>query len=132
MWLLLGDPAGWTDSEQAYLRELFRIIPDLLAVHTRIHQFLAMMANQAVEAWPSWLHAAEHSGYPELESFAGGLRLDSAAVVAALSVSWSNGQVEGQVNRLKMVKRTMFGRAGFALLRQRMIDQGHRSETPRM
>ena len=57
----------------------------------------------------------------ELQGFAAGLRRDHAAVFAALSLPFSNGQVEGQVNRLKMIKRTMFGRAKFDLLRQRVL-----------
>lgn len=55
------------------------------------------------------------------ESFAAGLRLDGEAVVAALSSEWSNGQTEGQINRLKMIKRQMYGRANFDLLRARAL-----------
>jgi transposase len=58
---------------------------------------------------------------PELQSFAAGLRRDKAAVMAALSLPYSNGQVEGQVNRIKLIKRTMYGRANFDLLRQRVL-----------
>lgn len=58
-----------------------------------------------------------------LASFAAGLRRDEDAVRGALSESWSNGQVEGQVNRLKVTKRDMYGRAGFELLRGRVL--GH-------
>jgi transposase len=62
--------------------------------------------------------AAEQS---ELRSFATGIRRDEEAVRAAISSPWSNGQVEGQVNRLKVVKRTMYGRAKFDLLRARVL-----------
>jgi transposase len=62
-----------------------------------------------------WLLAAEQSDVPELQRFAAGLRRDYAAVNAALTLPWSNGQVEGQVNRLKLLKRQMYGRAGFEL-----------------
>ncbi len=58
----------------------------------------------------------------ELRRFALRLRQDAAAVRAALEYSWSNGPVEGQVNRLKMLKRTMFGRAKLDLLRQRVLN----------
>ena len=61
---------------------------------------------------------AKHSGLAELKSFAQGIRRDYAAVRAAFSSSISNGQVEGQVNRLKLIKRQLFGRAKFDLLRQ--------------
>ncbi len=57
----------------------------------------------------------------ELRGFAKGLQADKAAVRAALSLEWSNGQVEGQINRLKLIKRQMYGRAKFDLLRQRFL-----------
>jgi transposase len=57
----------------------------------------------------------------ELRAFARGVRDDEAAVSAALTEEWSNGQVEGQVNRLKCIKRSMYGRAGWRLLRARLI-----------
>ena len=53
--------------------------------------------------------------------FAAGVRQDESAVTAALTEAWSNGPVEGQVNRLKMIKRQMYGRAGFKLLRVRVL-----------
>ena len=65
-----------------------------------------------------WLVAAECS---ELRAFAAGVRRDHDAVLAALIFPWSQGQVEGQVQRLKLLKRTMYGRAGFALLRARVL-----------
>jgi hypothetical protein len=57
----------------------------------------------------------------ELTAFAKSLKHDLNAVFAALSLPWSNGQVEGQVNRLKLIKRQMYGRAGFDLLRLRVM-----------
>ncbi len=57
----------------------------------------------------------------ELKGFAGGLLSDYQAVENALTLPWSNGQVEGQVNKLKTIKRQMYGRASFELLRKRMI-----------
>ena len=61
---------------------------------------------------------------PELASFAAGLRADEAAVSAALTGPWGSGQVEGQVNRLKAIKRQMFGRAGIDLLKARVMRKG--------
>lgn len=63
----------------------------------------------------------ENCGVKKLQNFALGLRLDYDAVRAALTYDWSNGQVEGQVNRLKTIKRQMYGRANFDLLRQRVL-----------
>ena len=56
-----------------------------------------------------------------MRSFAAGIRRDYAAVEAALTLEWNNGMVEGHITRLKLVKRSMYGRAGFALLRQRVL-----------
>ena len=64
---------------------------------------------------------ATASAIPQRRGFATGLLRDWAAVQAALSSPWSNGQAEGQVNRLKMLKRQMFGRAKFDLLRKRVL-----------
>ena len=56
-----------------------------------------------------------------VETFAAGLQQDGAAVRAALTSSWSNGQAEGQITKLKMMKRQMYGRANFDLLRRRIL-----------
>ncbi|MFA9435064.1 MAG: transposase, partial [Deltaproteobacteria bacterium] len=61
------------------------------------------------------------SGISALKGFANGITKDGDAVRAALSLEWSNGQVEGQVNRLKLIKRKMYGRANFDLLRKRVL-----------
>jgi transposase len=67
------------------------------------------------------LTQAEHSSLPEFKKLAKGIRQDYAAVKAALSSQWSNGQVEAQVNCLKLQKRIVFGRANFDLLRLRVL-----------
>jgi transposase len=82
---------------------------------------LAGMFRQSItKPLADWLKEAEDSGISELRSFADGIRQDQAAVQAAITEPWSNGPVEGQVNRLKVIKRSMYGRAGFALLRARV------------
>ena len=80
-----------------------------------------MIKERRVEALDAWLKDAVASQIAELKGFAKSLRQDYAAVEAALSSEWSNGQVEGQVNRLKLVKRSMYGRASFDLLRARVL-----------
>jgi hypothetical protein len=69
----------------------------------------------------NWLAKARASGVPAMETFAAGLQGDSGAISAALTTPWSNGQTEGQVNRLKLIKRQMFGHASFDLLRRRVL-----------
>jgi transposase len=68
-----------------------------------------------------WINAVKKSGIPDLVNFANGIGRDQAAVEAALRLEWSNGQVEGQINRLKMIKRLMYGRSSFELLRSRVL-----------
>ena len=72
----------------------------------------------------NWLSQAMTCGVRELRTFAQGIQRDYEAVAAGIAERWSNGQVEGQVNRLKTLKRQMYGRAGFALLRARVLYHG--------
>ena len=83
-------------------------------------QFVSLVRKQRSQPLADWLASAEQSACAELRNFAKGIRQDQAAVAAALTEPWSNGPVEGQVNRLKAIKRQMFGRAGFQLLRARL------------
>jgi transposase len=72
----------------------------------------------------SWLEQAERSGIPELKSFVTGIERDYDAVHAAIRLPWSQGITEGKVNTLKTLKRVTYGRASFALLRQRLLHDG--------
>jgi transposase len=87
-------------------------------------RFATMVRERRAEELATWLQQAEQSGITAFRSFAAGVRRDYAAVEAALSLPWSNGQVEGQVNRLKFIKRQMYGRAHFDLLRRRVLFSG--------
>ena len=69
----------------------------------------------------AWITAAEQAALPGISRFATGLTADLAAVTAGLSLPFSSGSVEGNVNRIKMIKRQMYGRAGFDLLRKRIL-----------
>jgi len=69
----------------------------------------------------AWLAEAGKCGVPTMETFAAGLKQDADAIRAALTTPWSNGQTEGQVNRLKTIKRQMYGHASFDLLRRRVL-----------
>lgn len=80
-----------------------------------------MVRSRNLPKLASWLTDAASSGIPELQSFVAGIERDRLAVEAGLSLAWSQGVVEGQVNRLKTLKRMMFGKAGFELLRRRML-----------
>ena len=90
-----------------------------------------IMRERKLVGLQDWMHRAMATGIPALKSFVAGLRRDQSAVNAAFSSEWSSGQVEGQVHRLKLIKRQMYGRAGFALLRRRVLplagDHEHRA-----
>lgn len=83
--------------------------------------FAQMIRTRSAPALDPWLEEAATSGVPELRSFAAGIKRDHAAVLAALTYDWSQGQVEGQIHRLKLLKRQSYGRAGFDLLRHRVL-----------
>lgn len=93
-------------------------LPALARARALTDRFTDMVRNGKQEALMSWLDAAEES---VLASFARGLRKDHAAVAAALTEPWSNGQTEGQINRLKTLKRQMYGRASIDLLKARIM-----------
>jgi len=103
------------------LTKILGEIPELQRGYTLVHQFYTMVRCRAGHALPAWLNAVHKSGLPELKRFAVSLKKDYAAVYAGLTESWSQGPVEGINNRLKLIKRLMFGRASFELLRKRIL-----------
>lgn len=90
-------------------------------IHRLAQEFIQILRERRVNELDPWLERTVTSGVSELKRFAEGLRRDDAAVHAALSWSYSSGQVEGQINKLKLLKRSMYGRAKFDLLRLRML-----------
>lgn len=120
-WLLCRHPEDLDESEQATVAAMEQACPTAAAGHRLVTAFQSLVREHDVSGLDAWLQAAEASALPELQTFAQGIRRDRAAVAAALRLTWSQGQVEGQVNKLKTRKRAMFGRAGFELLRHRML-----------
>lgn len=88
---------------------------------TLLRRFRCLVRQKRGERLSSWLAQAEQAQAKEVRRFAERLRQDNDSIEAALALPWSNGVVEGHVHRLKLIKRSMYGRAGFALLRQRVI-----------
>jgi hypothetical protein len=84
-------------------------------------RFRGILRGGDVEKLTAWLHDADRSALYGIRRFVHTLRLDLAAVCNAITKTWSSGQTEGQISRLKMLKRAMYGRAGVDLLRARMI-----------
>jgi transposase len=97
-----------------------RAVPELSASLELANELVEMTRGQSKTPLADWLGRADVSASGSVRSFAEALRTDSAAVQAALETPWSNGPVEGQVNRLKLIKRSMYGRASLALLRARV------------
>jgi transposase len=80
-----------------------------------------MLTDRRDELLPVWLHAVRQDDPPSPHTLAAGIDRDIDAVTAGLALPWSSGAVEGHVNRIKMLKRQMYGRAGFGLLRKRFL-----------
>ena len=119
-WLLLRPAEHLSDREREYLGRMEGSVAELAAARALAQRFVGMVRDREAGRLDGWLEGAR-GGPPELRSFAEGLRRDRAAVAAALSEEWSNGQTEGQVTRLKLIKRSMYGRANFDLLRKRVL-----------
>src|SRR6266487_2068396 len=105
---------------QQYLDQLCQMDTRIARAHELSHAFLTMVQERRGTGLEAWMAEAMHSGIEELARFARGLQEDLAAVTAGLTLDWSNGPVEGQITRLKLLKRQAYGRAGFPLLRQRI------------
>jgi transposase len=120
-WWFMKDPDRLQDEEQIYLKALLAENQKLEEIYQLTQGFRSLLSQRAPEQLDDWLVGAESCGVKKLQNFALGLRQDYEAVRAALCYEWSNGQVEGQVNRLKSIKHQMYGRANFDLLRQRVL-----------
>jgi transposase len=92
-------------------------------IYQLVQQFLQMVRTLEGACFDAWLTAVAQSQIEELHRFANGLEQDKAAVLMGLTHSPNNAQAEGQVTRIKLIKRMMYGRAGFPLLRQRVLHR---------
>ena len=110
-----------TDEQQQLLDRIEAQCPDAIDLRRISLGFRAALVADDSSQLRRWVEDAKHSEFGPVVRFAYGLQKDISAVSAAVDTSWSTGQVEGQINRLKMIKRQMYGRAGFELLRARML-----------
>ena len=118
---LLRRPAQRTETEQTQLTQVQQADPLLATLGSHTEAFAQMVRERAADRLDAWVAGVLASPWRELKRFAQGLRQDYAAVKAALSSRYSNGPTEGHVNRLKLFKRQMYGRAKLDLLRQRVL-----------
>lgn len=120
-WLITAHPDKINESNALKLKQLLSRCPELEAVADCVRAFAQMMTERRGYDLDSWLTRAEHTGLKPLRSLARGLRQDFDAVTAGLTLEWSSGRVEGNVNRIKRIKRDGYGRAGFDLLRRQIL-----------
>lgn len=109
--------------QQDALRRLSEIDKEMEATIRHVHSFVQMARQLQGKDLDGWLEEVEEHGIAELHSFAQGLRKEYQAVKAGLTLTWSNGPTEAQIQRLKLLKRQMYGQAGFTLLRQRVLHR---------
>jgi transposase len=119
-YLFVRRPEKRTPAEQAYVAQLQQHDPTIAQIAMLTETFVRIVRTRIPSELPTWLETVLTSGLPDLKRFATGLQQD-AAVRAACELPYSNGQTEGQVTRLKLLKRQMYGRAKLDLLRQRVL-----------
>jgi transposase len=120
-WLCVCQPDKLDEKQRQHVEQIRAAHRDLDTAYQLSQAFVTMLAEHRDQDLDGWLLQARQSGIRELKSFAQGIRRDYAAVRAAFTSPWSQGQVEAQVNCLKLQKRLMFGRANFDLLRLRVL-----------
>jgi transposase len=106
---------------QTYVDHLTQVDSSMAQAYQLSQGFLTLVRERRGADLEAWMAEAMHSGIAELARFARGLQADLVAIKTGLTLEWSNGVTEGQIHRLKLVKRQGYGRAGFALLRQRVL-----------
>ena len=107
--------------QQCFVERLCKIEPAIAVAGSLTRHFLGLVHRRDIDGFERWLAKASDCRVPEMRRFATGLKADLSAVRAVFISEWSSGQVEGQVNRLKFVKRQMYGRAKLDLLRIRVL-----------
>ncbi len=114
-------PTGLKPEEQQQLKTALAACPELDALHSHIQAFAEIMTQHDGRRLHSWVEQVRADHLPSLHAFASGLEKDWDAVIAGLTLPWSSGPVEGIVNKIKLLKRQTYGRAGLALLRKRAM-----------
>ncbi|MEU4739137.1 transposase [Actinosynnema sp. NPDC023658] len=118
---MMTDPPNLDQEDRRRLNAILAASPSLHALAGHVRSSATMMCSLRGRELESWMAAVEADDQPALRSFVVGLRRDQDAVTAGLTLPWSSGIVEGHVNRVKMLKRQMFGRAKPDLLRKRVL-----------
>jgi transposase len=118
---ITSHPDHLTEEETAQLAKIKARSPQLAATASHVTTFAEMMTDRHGEHLPAWIAAVDHDDLPHLHSFTRGIRHDQAAVTNGLTLPYSSGPVEGNICRVKALKRQMYGRANLDLLRKRIL-----------
>lgn len=123
-WLLIRAEADLSQHQQALRFQLLQNGSQITTLQQHTRSFIDAIKESDLAKLDNWLHSALDSSFKQLRNFAKRIKDDYACIKAALSYPYSNGRTEGHVNRLKTIKRMMYGRANFDLLRKRVLLQG--------
>ena len=122
VWVLLKEPEIESSDRSAFIGLLETAIPKIAAARQLVLEFLHGLREKNAGILEVWFATAKtNSELVDLQAFAVGLERDRSALEAAFTLAWSNGPTEGAVTRIKLIKRQGYGRAGFALLRRRVL-----------
>jgi transposase len=110
-----------SEDDATALKDARARCPDLAAITDLAHGFTKLVRQRRGAQLEDWINQACAGSIAEIRSFANGLRKDLDAVTAGLTLKWSSGAVEGAITRVKAIKRQMYGRASFDLLRKRIL-----------
>jgi transposase len=118
VWLFVRDPGSLDEKEQGTLTTIYQISDTARTIYQLVQEFRRILHTRSGTLLDDWLDKVRASQIRELQSFVAGVERDKAAVVAGLTLPQNNGLVEGKINKLKLIKRMGYGRAGFPLLRE--------------
>ncbi len=118
---ILTHPDTLQENDRLKLKSVLVHCPELEALTRHVRDFAQILPQLQGDRLLEWIAAVRADNLPSMHTFVNGLELDIDAVIAGLTLPWNSGIVEGHVNRIKMIKRQMYGRAGFQLLRKRVL-----------
>jgi transposase len=113
-----------TESQAEQILQVWLTCPDITRACNLARAFTDLVRHQRGYLLPEWTRQAEQDAPKPMKGFTDSIRQDLHAVTAALTLRWNSGVVEGHVNRVKTLKRAMYGRASFVLLRTRILENG--------
>ena len=121
VWFLLKDEAALGGDDRTLLDVLAEQCPPIRMMRSLALEFRMLFGHGNAEQLDRWLQQAASCGLPDLQTLAVSLSREREALLAAITLPWSNGPTEGIVNKIKLIKRQMYGRGSFETLRQRVL-----------